>query len=73
VAIRVKADDLGYAILLKEIGSREDAINLREFFTSNGVSPEVCAVSEDEFHIMLYGVSCDTFVHLVAGADIELA
>jgi hypothetical protein len=72
MAIRIKADDLGYALLLKEIETRDKAVYIRDFLVANGLNPVISAVCEDGYHILLHGVSCDMFVNLTATADIQL-
>lgn len=72
MTIRIKADDLGYAILLKEIKSRDDAIYVRDFLIANGLTPVMSEVCEDGYHILLNGISCETFVYLISAADVEL-
>jgi hypothetical protein len=72
MAVQVKADDLGYAILLKEIGSREDAIYVRDHLIAGGLNPVISAVCENGYHILLHGVSCEAFVNAIAAADVDL-
>jgi hypothetical protein len=70
--IRVKADDLGYGMLLSGIRSREDALQLHRFFASNSLEPVMTAAGLNDFQILLYGVSRDAFEHVIGGADVEL-
>jgi hypothetical protein len=70
--MRIKADDLGYAVLLKGIRSRDDAIYVRDFLVANGLSPVISAVCEDGYHILLPGISREAFVNVIGAADVEL-
>lgn len=72
MAVRIKADDLGYAILLKEIKSRDDALYVRDHLIAKGLNPVISAACEGGYHILLHGVSGETFANLIATADVEL-
>ena len=72
MAVRIKAEDLGLAILLKEIRSRDDAIYVRDHLIAKGLNPVISAVCEDGYHVLVHGVSCEAFVNAIAAADVDL-
>lgn len=72
MVVRIRAEDLGYALLLKEIKSRDDAIYGRDHLIANGLNPVINAVFQDCYHILLHGVSSAAFADVIRAADVEL-
>jgi hypothetical protein len=72
MAIRFKADDLGYGMLLSGIETQSAAHRLRRLFASHGIDFTLSLRTEGDFQFVLYGVSQVTLESLIAGADVKL-
>lgn len=69
---QLKADDLGYGMLLSGIESHADANRLQIYFFDNGFGARIESQSDGKYQILIEGISRNSFNWLIAGADVEL-
>lgn len=71
--IRCHAEHDGQGIVLSQIRCDEDAVSLCCFFEERGVSAAMTDVAgQDDFTLILAGVSIAEFAKLITGSNIEL-
>lgn len=74
MAIRCHAEQTSDDILISGIGIQADAESLRAFLAELGLKADLApSIEENDYRVMLTGLSLEEFRDLIRGANIELA